>query len=211
MSSFGLPPAERGDCVHLPNAPAVKQKSREEMLSEFAYLLEASLESAPIAEATGHAATATSLPVAARFRERALGSVRTVVEATKPFDNGPKPLSTRTSYTETDAAAADAEPTWAVGAACVPRQKSGVAEEMTTGRSRRRKLRATALVLVSAGSIGAIIVLQGGALSLSKESRVIAEAGPSALSPKGPYGSSRVELTTKLKFISPDSSMPSQR
>jgi hypothetical protein len=135
MSSFGLPPAERsdlelaerGDCVHLPpNAPAVKQKSRDEMLSEFAYLLEASLESAPIAKATGCVATAPSLPVAARFRERARESVRTAVEATKPFDNGPKRLSTRTSYTETDAAAADAEPTWAVGAACVPRQKSGV-------------------------------------------------------------------------------------
>jgi hypothetical protein len=185
MTGFGLPPAERcdlepaerGDCVRLPNAPAAKEKSREETLSEFAFLLEASLESAPIAEASGHAATATSLPVAAQFRERARESVRTAVKAAKPFDNGPKRLSIRKSYTETDAAADNAEPARAVGAACVPRQESGVAEETTTGRSRRRKLKATALVLVSAGLIGAIIVLKGGALSLSRESRVIAEAG----------------------------------
>ena len=181
MSSFGLPPAapsdpepaERGDRVHPPNALAGKQRSREEVLSEFAYLLEASLE------ASTPAVTARSLSVAARFRERAPEPVRTAAEATRPFDKGRKQPSLKTNYEETETAAVNVESTWAVGTARVPRQEPDVAEEMTIGRSHGWKLRATALVLVSAGLIGAIIVLKGGAPGLPKESLVIAEAGTS--------------------------------
>jgi len=189
MNGFGLPPAERsdpepaerGDCVHPPNAVAAKQMSREEVLSEFAFLLEASLVSSPIAEASARAATARGLPVAARFCERAPGPVRTAAEATRPCDSGRKQPPTKTNYNETDTAALNAalnaESTRAVGTACA--REPGVAEETTIGRPHGWKLRATALVLVSAGLIGAIIVLKGGAPGLPKESLVIAEAGTS--------------------------------
>jgi len=185
MNGFGLPPAERsdpepaerGDCVHRPNAVAARQMSREEVLSEFASLLEASLVSSPIAEAPARAATARSLPVAARFWERAPEPVRTAAEATRPFDNGGKQPPTKTNYNETDTAALSAESTLAVGTTCA--REPGEAEETTIGRPHGWKLRATALVLVSAGLIGAIIVLKGGAPDLPKESLVIAEAGTS--------------------------------
>src|SRR5208337_5527206 len=153
MSSFGLPPAapsdpepaERGDRVHPPNALAGKQRSREEVLSEFAYLLEASLE------ASTPAVTARSLPVAARFWERAPEPVRTAAEATRPFDNGGKQPPTKTNYNETDTAALSAESTRAVGTTYA--REPGEAEETTIGRPHGWKLRATALVLVSAGLI----------------------------------------------------------
>src|SRR5271166_4001600 len=183
MNGFGLPPAERsdpepaerGDCVHRPNAVAARQMSREEVLSEFASLLEASLVSSPIAEAPARAATARSLPVAARFWERAPEPVRTAAEATRPFDNGGKQPPTKTNYNETDTAALSAESTRAVGTTYA--REPGEAEETTIGRPHGWKLRATALVLLSAGLIGAIIVLKGGAPGLAKESLVIAEAG----------------------------------
>ena len=183
MNGFGLPPAERSDpepaeradCVHPPNAVAARQMSREEVLSEFAFLLEASLVSSPIAEAPARAATARSLPVAARFWERAPEPVRTAAEATRPFDNGGKQPPTKTNYNETDTAALSAESTRAVGTTYA--REPGEAEETTIGRPHGWKLRATALVLLSAGLIGAIIVLKGGAPGLAKESLVIAEAG----------------------------------
>ena len=183
MSSFGLPPAERsdpepderGDSALTPKAAAAKQMSREEVLSEFAFLLEASLMSSPIAGAPARAATARGFPVAVQFSESTPEPVRTAAEATRPFDKGRKQPSAKTNYNETDTAALNAVSTLAVGTACA--REPGVAEETTVGGPHGWKLRATALLLVSAGLIGGIVVLKGDAPGLRKESLVISEAG----------------------------------
>ena len=85
--------------------------SREEVLSEFAFPLEASPMSSPIAGAPARAATARGLPVAARFSESTPEPVRTAAEATRPFDHGRKQPSAKTNYNGTDTAALNAKST----------------------------------------------------------------------------------------------------
>jgi hypothetical protein len=182
MTGFGLPPAERNDpkppergvCVDPPNAVDAKEMSREEELSEFAFLLEASLLSSPIAEASAPSAT-----VAARLGERAPESVPAAAEGTRPFDNGRKQPSTKTKYNETDTVAPDAKSMRRVGTARV--RRTGRAEKTVIGLSRDWTLRTTALVLLSAGLIGVMVLFPGGALSLFRESLFIADAGTSLI------------------------------
>ena len=175
MSSFGLPPSERrdpepverDDCERAPKVVAAKQMSPEEMLSEFAFPPGASLAPSPIAGVSARAATGRGLPVAARFSERTPEPVQTAAEATKPFDNGRKQPSPKTNYNETDTAAFNTKSTRAIGTSCG--REPGVTKETTISRPHGMKLRAAALVLVSAGLIGAIIVLKAGAPGLRKE------------------------------------------
>jgi hypothetical protein len=179
MTGFGLPPTERndpkpperGDCVRPPNAVDAKQMSREEELSEFAFLLEASLLSSPIGEASALSAT-----VAARGGERTPEPVPTAAEGSRPFDNGRKQPLTKTKYNETDTVAPDAKSMRRVGPARVRRTGKAV-----IGLSRDWTRRTTALVLVSAGLIGVMVVFPGGALSLFRESLFIADAGTISL------------------------------
>ena len=148
-----------------PIAIAARQMRREEKLPEFALPLKASPVSAPITEASARAAAATRLPGSARFSER---PVRTAVGTTRPFDYGP-------NYNGTETAAFNAKSTRALGAARAPAPV--VAGRTTASRPDRRKFRATALMLMSAGLIGAIVVLMAGAPGLRKDSPIIAEGG----------------------------------
>ena len=80
-----------------------------------------------------------------------------------------------TNYNGTETAAFNAKSTRALGAARAPAPV--VAGRTTASRPDRRKFRATALMLMSAGLIGAIVVLMAGAPGLRKDSPVIAEGG----------------------------------
>ena len=155
---------ERGGRERAPSAIAAKQVSRE----EFAFPLKAAPAPSPIAEVPARAATATRLPVAEQLSER---PVRTAVGGTRPFDHGRKqPPSTKTNYN-----GADTSRTRGLGAARAP--ASRVAGRTTASRPDRRKFRATALMAMSAGLVGAIVVLMAGAPGLRKDSLVIADAG----------------------------------
>ena len=159
---------ERGGRERAPSAIAAKQVSRE----EFAFPLKAAPAPSPIAEVPARAATATRLPVAEQFSER---PVRTAGEATRPFDYGRKQPSAKPNNNGTDKALLSAKSTRTLGAARAP--ASRVAGRTTASRPDRRKFRATALMAMSAGLVGAIVVLMAGAPGLRKDSLVIADAG----------------------------------
>ena len=163
---------ERGGRERTPIAVAARQMSREEKPSEFAFPVKASPAPSPIAEVSARAATATRLPLAAQFSERPL---RTAAEAARPFDHGRKQPPTKTNSNRTDTAAFNAKSTRGLGAARAP--ASRVAGRTTANRPDRRKFRATALMVMSAGLVGAIVVLMAGPPGLRNDSLVIADAG----------------------------------